>query len=133
MANEVFEQGTPSVRARRIIVDPVSTSNATPIVLASIPVNQGSHMLVEARVLVRLSNNTFGQYAKAECSFLRASGGNVTKQGIELDSVLGGITGTKPTVVLTANTSTQSVDVTATGVLLTNLVWQGRIDAVYNP
>lgn len=106
----------------------LNTTNATPTVIDSIPISINTVKRIEVELLA-YNSTTFTSYEVAKyfgCGF--RAGGNVAVSA--LSSTI--IENFAPNITLTfvANTTTQAIDITATGIAGTNISWKLKISII---
>lgn len=129
MAENRHIQNTRTTRRNTRVFDKATTTNATPLVVASIPLAENRVSRFSLEVVAIKSDYTAAQEMDVVAVFRRAAGGNIARStntnGLGLPRLLSGgdFTGIAPSVNLVANTSTQSIDVTVTGKASTTIYW----------
>jgi len=116
------QQGNNNTIIFHYCVDDITTTDATPTTWYSVLIPQNKDVLLDVNFSARKSDfsATFG--GEIQAKFVRDSG-NLKIQGSPILSIMTGITGVKPSIVLQANTGTQSVDIIVVGLAATNIVW----------
>jgi hypothetical protein len=107
----------------------VVTTNTTPTLIASIPIAANSAYYIEIRVLSYKTDYTSIRGGRIGACFARGAG-NVVRDGTLVNTLAGTLT--TAVVTMTANTSTQTADITVTGVLATSITWNLAIDVLIN-
>lgn len=97
------------------------TTNATPTVVFSVPVSEGTSVRVDVDFQVIRNGTAFAVSGSITALFVRPSGGNVTRatgNGGLLNATLSittNITLNAPQIEIVANTATQTADIRITG------------------
>lgn len=99
-----------------------NTADAVAKVLASIPVAVGDCVTVSATFAARRDDATAGAGRVVSGTWRRQSAGNVTLVGALVGATQ--TDGTTPVCNLVANTTTQTVDISITGIAAQNWVWE---------
>ena len=100
------------------------TINATPTIIGRIPLDKGEHRIAEVRVRANqyADGAAYGRYVR-RALIDRPEEGNIALGGsVETIGTDGEGTGTQD-IGLTVNTTTQTLDITATGLASTNIEW----------
>lgn len=113
-------------RGSGLIVDTVfgSTTTATPLVIASIPVPVLSMINISLRVCGLRSDATEAIRANINSGFRRQAAGNVTEIGADTAIASAEDSAGTPAVALVANTSAQTVEVQVTGEASKTIHWE---------
>jgi len=131
---KAFKDVNPSFTKEVVVIDPVQTTNATPLVAYSIPVKQNRAITVKASFVASVSDFSNCASGDGTATFRRQTGNlartNITTAGLLLN-ILGDFLLSQPTVDLVANTTTQAVDVTVTGKLGLTVNWNIEIESKY--
>lgn len=100
----------------------VTTTDATLTTIdsISIPANGKAYIFTLTQMATK-SDGTNTNSGDIKGVFMRASGGNVTKQGAFINTLMGGLSGASATMV--ANTATQAVDIKLSGINATTIIW----------
>jgi hypothetical protein len=101
----------------------VTTSNNTATLIAAIPVPELSAVTITGEVAGAKTDYTAALGATFSATFRRASGGNVTLVGGATVTVVED-SSSSPTVTVTANTGTQTIDIKVTGVTAEDWTWR---------
>ena len=109
------------------------TTNATPTVIARLPMDKGEAgewvIRTVAREYADPSSEQLAAYEDVVMAY-RPGEGNIALSGSSTQRVINEVTSTMA-VTVSANTTTQTIDITATGVSSKNIEWGVR--AVFNP
>lgn len=130
MSQTINIAGTVQQGAEWICVPQQATENNTPVLYFSIVVPENKCVRIEVVYQVYKADFSTCDSGRIEAQFIRGSG-NITKKGGDIPSIIPGFTGAKPSLVLTANTSTQSIDATITGIS-GSLVHIAKFNLQYN-
>lgn len=132
------KQDAADTRRNVRVIPKVTTTDATPTTAFSIALGQQRPTYVQVRATVIQSDFSKAGGLEAVGAFRRASGGNVTRAsgsgGLSLPLLrsINDFVGLSPSMNLTANTGTQSVDVVVTGLSGTTLNWHLEIISLQN-
>lgn len=114
----------PTYSKTKINLGSVQTTNATPTVVTSIPMNTNQMLFVN--IMFSCSDSTWSKgLAQSPISayFLRATG-NITSASTTISVGLNiNLTLTPPTLTFVVNNTTQAVDITVTGQASTTYNW----------
>src|ERR1700760_3942262 len=99
-----------------------TVNTITPTTFFSIPVATNKCVYIEVVISGVKSDYTMATAGSLEGTFSRGSG-NIIQQGTSLLSLVNSFTGVKPTAILSANMSTQSIDVILTGAPTFTVNW----------
>jgi len=102
-----------------------TTANATPATIASIPLDEGVVVFIEAIVTGTKSDQSSVGCAVISGLFYRATGGDVTQQGGTEDRSVQ-LSGTWD-VTYSADTVNQEVDIVVTGAAATAITWKADV------
>lgn len=136
MAENRLIQNSTTTRRNVRVVESVTTTDATPTVLYSIPLGESRASFIQAKCIALQSDFSAAQSIDIQAGFRRASGGNVIKstpannKGFEVSN--GDFAGAVPSLDLVANTGTQTIDVQATGKAATTIKWHIQLLSVQN-
>ena len=111
---------------RRTNVYTATTSDATPKVMAQIPVAVLEALTVTVTVVGKKADATAACHVSQWAGFRRASGGNVTLVGALQGTTIEDSAGT-PAIALSANTTAQTVDLTVTGIAAEAWGWEANV------
>lgn len=106
----------------------VTTSNSTQTTAFSIPVPQNKNMIVKIKLLAYQSDYSKSNSGEILGVFVRGTG-NVSRDGTLIKNTSGALSGAG--IDMTANTSTQAIDVKISGTSAT-VIWNFQIDLIYN-
>ena len=139
MAKENRQQLSTTDSRRNIrVYDKITTTDATPIIIASITLgeNRGSFIRVEG--FAKTTNLSAMQAVSSEAGFRRQTGGNVIRStsnnGLNSPPLIssGDLSGVAPTIDLVANTTTQTIDIVAKGKAGVTLQWHLMTTSLQN-
>jgi hypothetical protein len=107
-----------------VVTDSVigNTADAVAKVLASIPLAVGQAVTVSAMFTARRDDGTAAAGRVVSGTWRRQAAGNVTLVGALVGATQ--TDGTTPVCNLVANTTTQTVDISVTGIAAQNWVWE---------
>ena len=110
--------------------DTAQTTNATPTVVATVPVstNQAVTVTVGFTGVKTTYVDTLG--GQVVGTFSRAAG-NIARASTPLISTINSLALATAGISLVANTGTQTVDITLTGVAATTIKWSYQITSIY--
>lgn len=136
MAENRVIQNSITTRRNVRVTDSIQTTDATPVILYSIPLGEGRASFIQVKVIAIQSNFGALQAIDMQAGFRRASGGNVTKATPANNSGFiisnGDFAGIDPTINLVANTGAQTIDVQATGKAATTINWHIALLSIQN-
>lgn len=129
-------QNSNTTRRNVRVPESVTTTDATPTVMYSIPLGVQRASFVQAQLIAIKSDFSAAQAIFLQSAFRRMTGGNVIKatptnnSGFQASN--GDFTGIAPKIDLVANTSTQTIDLVVTGKAATTIKWQVVLLSVQN-
>ncbi len=136
MAENRAIQSSKTTRRNIRVIDSVTTTDATPTVIYSVPLGQGRASFIQAKAVAIRSDFGAMQALDIQAGFRRATGGNVTKattgsnKGFEISN--GDFTALEPSINLIANTSSQTIDVQVTGKSANTIKWYIELLSIQN-
>ncbi len=130
MGYQPIQQGaSDAVSIYRAFIDNATTNTNGTSNWTSIPTNISNDIILIVYWSSRIDDFSASYGGSSLMKFIR-NGGTISNQGPQKDNLTGNISGTKPSITLTANTGTNNIDINITGKASTNLVWSAYFDLI---